>query len=87
MKDNAGRTAWRLIPVLALLTADLVPSGKQGSRPALVLRDATVIDATGSPPKADYTVVIVGDRISAMGVVGSVPIPKGPRSWMRRSSS
>jgi imidazolonepropionase-like amidohydrolase len=39
----------------------------------------TVIDATGSPAKANMTVVITGDRIAAIGRTGSVSLPDGAR--------
>src|SRR3984885_9856031 len=43
----------------------------------LVLTRAVVIDATGASVKRDYTVVITGDRITAMGDTAKVPVPPG----------
>src|SRR5688572_18385066 len=44
---------------------------------ALVLKNATVIDATGAPARHNMTVVIVGNRITAIGKTGKLIIPKG----------
>ena len=42
----------------------------------LALIHVTVIDATGAPPKPGMTVVITGDRISALGKDGKVRLPE-----------
>lgn len=42
----------------------------------LVLTHATVIDATGAPPKLDMTVVIAGDRIAEIGPSKTLRVPK-----------
>ena len=42
-------------------------NNQDGKRNILVFTHATVIDATGAPAKRDYTVVITGDRITAIG--------------------
>jgi Amidohydrolase family len=44
---------------------------------AIVFTHVTVIDATGAPAKSDMVVVITGDRITALGRSGEVPVPKG----------
>jgi imidazolonepropionase-like amidohydrolase len=44
---------------------------------ALTLTHVTVIDATGSPAQLDMTVVIDGDRISAVGKSAEVNVPEG----------
>src|SRR5262249_8482609 len=41
----------------------------------LAFTHVTVIDATGRPPLADRTVVITGDRITALGKTGEVVPP------------
>src|ERR1039458_3079559 len=41
----------------------------------LVFVHATVIDATGTPAQSDVTVVIKGDRITAIGKSAEVPLP------------
>ncbi|MFN8582056.1 MAG: amidohydrolase family protein [Gemmatimonadaceae bacterium] len=46
---------------------------------AVAIRNATVIDGTGAPPRPGYTVVVRGGRIVAVGPVGSTRIPPGAR--------
>ena len=43
----------------------------------LVITHITVIDATGAPAKSDMSVVISGDRITALGKASQVRTPKG----------
>ncbi len=43
----------------------------------LVFVHVTVIDATGSPPKFDMTVILTGDRITSLGKTAKLRIPKG----------
>jgi hypothetical protein len=43
----------------------------------LVLTHVTVIDATGAPARHDMTVIIVGDRIKALGKFGKIRTPEG----------
>lgn len=45
--------------------------------PVVALTHVRVIDGTGAPARDDQTVVITGDRISAVGSVGSVTVPAG----------
>jgi imidazolonepropionase-like amidohydrolase len=47
------------------------------SERALVFAHVNVIDATGSPVQPDMTVVVEGQRITALGKTGHVQIPKG----------
>lgn len=50
---------------------------KQSSQSkSLVFTHVTVIDVTGAPAKSDMTVVISGERITAIGKTGKVRIPK-----------
>lgn len=44
---------------------------------SLVFTHVTVIDATGAPAQPDMTVVITGNRITALGRTGKVRLPKG----------
>jgi imidazolonepropionase-like amidohydrolase len=44
---------------------------------SLAFTHITVIDATGAPPLDDQTVVIVGERITAVGSTSQVQIPAG----------
>ena len=45
--------------------------------PVVALTHARLIDGTGTPAKDDQTIVITGDKISAVGKSGSVAIPSG----------
>ncbi len=52
----------------------------QSERPngrALAITNVTIIDGSGGPPTHDMTVVVVGDRITALGKTRRVPLPKG----------
>jgi len=46
---------------------------------SLVITGVTVIDATGAPARPDMTVVVTGDRITAIGKSGEVGVPEGAR--------
>lgn len=48
---------------------------KRASWQTLAFTHVTIIDATGAPPQADMTVVITGNRITALGKSGKVKIP------------
>jgi len=54
-----------------------IPANADDQTPAIVLRDGTLIDGTGSPPVANAVVVVRGDRILAAGPSGSVALPSG----------
>ena len=56
----------------ALMLGQAQPTPK--SKP-LVLAHATVIDATGAPAKRNMSIVIVDDRIVALGKTGKVRVP------------
>ncbi len=45
----------------------------------VVLEGARLIDGTGNPPIEKSVLVIEGNRIKAVGAMGSVPIPEGAR--------
>lgn len=48
-------------------------------RGTVALTNAKVYDGTGAPPKTGQTIVIQGDRITAVGSTGSVNVPSGAR--------
>jgi imidazolonepropionase-like amidohydrolase len=52
------------------------PKAQQGS---LVITPVTIVDCTGAAPQADMTVVVTGNRITALGKAGSMPVPDGAR--------
>ncbi|MEP7339768.1 MAG: amidohydrolase family protein [Acidobacteriota bacterium] len=57
-----------------LLVSTLAWTDQPAARP-LAISHVNLIDATGKPAQADMTVVIVGDRIQAIGKTGKVKIP------------
>jgi imidazolonepropionase-like amidohydrolase len=64
----------------ALLLASLAAQTRRSVQsPHIVFNHVTVIDMNGGAPKAGMTVVVAGDRIAALGPVGSVRVPKGAR--------
>jgi imidazolonepropionase-like amidohydrolase len=78
----------RIIPLLALVSsailgaaqAQLSPEVKEFVRvqsPVIALEHVRVIDGTGAPAKPDQTIVISGDKITAVGNSGSVKVPDG----------
>jgi len=48
--------------------------------PVVALTHARLIDGTGTPAKDDQTIVISGDKITAVGKTGSVSIPAGAQT-------
>ena len=68
--------------MFALLLIVLLPTTlfAQGNRTAqnssIVFTHVTVVDVTGAPSKSDMTVIIAGNRISAVGKTGKVRVPK-----------
>src|ERR1044071_2239195 len=61
-----------LLILTVLLLARAVPNRTQAP---IVFTHVTVIDVTGSPPRRDTTVVIAGDRISAIGDSANISLP------------
>ena len=45
--------------------------------PAVVLNGVTILDGTAGPAQRDQTILIEGNRISAIGPTGTVDIPEG----------
>jgi len=64
----------RWVGLLLLLAGDSLFA--QASRP-LLIRHVTVIDTGGGPAQTDRAVLIVGQRIAAIGASASVPAPEG----------
>jgi hypothetical protein len=65
-------TALSLLLLPGLLFAQ---SEQQSAQKPLVITHVTVIDATGAPAQADMTVVITGERITALGPAGKIEAP------------
>lgn len=62
-----------LILLPTALVAQVTPIARSRS---LAFNHVTVIDMTGAPPQPDMTVVIVGNRIAALGKPGKIRVPK-----------
>src|SRR6185369_5178980 len=69
-----------LLGVLVMITALAAAVSSQSGVPQLALLHVTVIDGTGSPPKPDMTVIIVGYRIAEIGKSNAVSIPRSTRT-------
>ncbi len=76
MREGRGLTP----ALFALTIITLLSSCSRPTNPALAITHVTVIDATGSPPKPDMTLLIAGERIATLGPSGSTAIPRGARS-------
>ena len=64
---------------LAISSVLVAQHRADGVQEALVIAHVTVIDATGAPARPDTTVVIVGDRIAAIGNSAETAAPKMAR--------
>ncbi|HLN29702.1 MAG TPA: prolyl oligopeptidase family serine peptidase [Gemmataceae bacterium] len=62
---------------LAMLSVLLLSSSGLAEPRPLVFIHVTVIDATGAPAQPDQTVIVTGDRLSAVGRAGKVRVPQG----------
>jgi hypothetical protein len=67
-------TLWFLL-LVALSTVGRAELPPPQPAPPLVFIHVTVIDATGTPPQPDMTVVISGDRIAEIGLTQHVRVP------------
>jgi imidazolonepropionase-like amidohydrolase len=61
----------------AALAAALPAGAEEAPASALAITGVTVIDATGAPARPRMTVVVTGDRITAVGKSGDVRVPQG----------
>src|SRR5262249_33363724 len=48
--------------------------------PVVALTHVKLVDGTGTPAKSDQTIVITGDKITAVGASGSVSVPAGAQT-------
>jgi len=74
-------------PLLAAPLAAQRPNLNTASRafvavdaPVVALTHARLVDGTGTPAKDDQTILITGDKITAVGKTGSVTIPADART-------
>ena len=64
---------------LCLSLAILHAAMAKDREPVIAIVGATLIDGNGGPPLEDVTVIVTGNRISAVGPRGSVQVPKEAR--------
>lgn len=69
------RKIFALLTIITLPTLPIAQVSQTVANHTLVFTNVAVIDCTGAPAKKDMTVVIVVDRISAIGKSGKVKIP------------
>jgi hypothetical protein len=67
----------KLAACLLLLILSVNHRAQQTQTGVLAFTNVTVIDMTGAPPKPDMTVVIEGNRITALGKARQVRVPRG----------
>ena len=73
------RTAAGSIALLVIGCAGADATPQPGAQTLLAIVDVTVIPATGAPPLGGATVLIRGDRITAVGAAATLDIPAGAR--------
>lgn len=64
-----------VLPLLLAAGCAAGPRGAADSHEVLAITGVTVIDMTGAPPRPGMTVVVTGNRISAVGSADEVRIP------------
>src|SRR5262245_57763045 len=68
--------------LLLLLTLAIPSAARAADEPAtrpLAITNVTVIDTTGGPSQSAMTVLITGDRITAVGKSAQLAVPKDAR--------
>ena len=60
-----------------VVISSLLSSCSSQFAPPVAITHATVIDATGAPPKPDTTVLLANQRITAIGPSSTIAIPSG----------
>lgn len=72
--------------LLAPLSVNAQARATQGQRnwvsvdaPVVALTHVQVVDGTGAAPAADQTIIITGDKITAVGPSASIQVPSGAR--------
>ncbi len=69
---------WR--PICTAVAALLIGCAPATAQQSIAITHVTVIGGSAPKPAADQTVLISGDRISAVGKADKVPIPAGART-------
>jgi imidazolonepropionase-like amidohydrolase len=75
MKHQSGRSTVFLILILSLVVYGF--SQEKKDEPVIALVGATLIDGTGAAPVANSTVLIQGEKITAVGPSAAVQVPAG----------
>jgi imidazolonepropionase-like amidohydrolase len=65
--------------LFAFATITLLCSCSRPRSPVLAITHVTVIDATGSPPQPDMTLLIADQQIATLGPSSSTTVPRGAR--------
>lgn len=65
----------RQLSLLAVISLPISAQSNEPSASNLAITHVTVIDGTGSPPQKNMTVVVAGDRITAIGKTGRIRTP------------
>lgn len=63
----------------AIIAVSALTSCSTAHSPAIAITHVTVIDATGAPAKLDFTVILRGSSIAAVGPSASTPVPSGAK--------
>jgi len=72
MRRTPSKWWWFVALFFSLLPAQAARAAEQN---ILALIHATVIDGTGAPAKTDVTVIVTGERITAVGKSKRIPVP------------
>ncbi len=64
---------------VVVVTCSLICSCSAPGMGVLAITHVTVIDATGTPPQQDMTLLIIDQRIAALGPSSATAIPRGAR--------
>ena len=84
------RRIFRVVVASAVVAAPLGAQGRELApalrqyvtinEPVVALTNVRVIDGTGTPAKTGQTIVITGEKITAVGAAASVKVPTGART-------
>src|SRR5258708_32505854 len=72
MKQLLAITAFVVVAACSMIWSFSAPR-----KLVLAITHVTVIDATGAQPRQDMTVIIIDERVAALGPYGSTAIPRG----------
>ena len=72
--------------LIVLLAAPLLAQVETDAR-SLVLKNVSVIEMTGAPPKNGLTVVVKGNRIAAVGGAGKVRARRKMHKLLMRAAN